>query len=56
MTDAYFVAKVHDWIRSHVLYYESYFDADIGSCEKHAIMTREFPRAASMYKRLWSAT
>ena len=54
--DAYFVAKVHDWIRSHVLYYESYFDADIGSCEKHAIMTREFPRAASMYKRLWSAT
>jgi hypothetical protein len=52
--DPYFIQQMHDWIANHDVAYESYFEknAPDGS---HMLEGTLFPRAASLYKALWSA-
>jgi hypothetical protein len=52
--DPYFIQQMHDWIANHDVAYETYFEknAPDGS---HMLEGPLFPRAASLYKALWSA-
>ncbi|BEP13261.1 hypothetical protein acdb102_15720 [Acidothermaceae bacterium B102] len=51
--DTYFIQAVHNWIASHNVAYESYFNADDSSCHKYSMTEGTFPKAASLYKSLW---
>ncbi|PRY12988.1 glycoside hydrolase family 26 protein [Kineococcus rhizosphaerae] len=51
--DTYFVQKLHDYIANNDVAYESYFNKDVTDCEKHALNTGNFPKAAALYQKLW---
>src|SRR3954452_9676333 len=54
--DTYFIQAVHNWIASHNVAYESYFNADDSSCHRYSMTGGNFPKAASLYKQVFSGT
>lgn len=54
--DTYFVDQVHNFIKTHDVAYESYFNADDSNCHRYTISTGTFPNAANEYKRLFSGS
>ncbi|PRY15262.1 glycoside hydrolase family 26 protein [Kineococcus rhizosphaerae] len=53
--DTYFIQKFYDYVSNNNVAYESYFNKDVNGCEQHALNTGNFPKAAALYKKLWSA-
>lgn len=53
--DPYYVQQMHDWIATHDLAYESYFEKDAvdGS---HSLEGTLFPQAAALYRTLWQTS
>jgi hypothetical protein len=54
--DTYFIDQVHNFIKTHDVAYESYFNADDSSCHRYTINTGTFPNAAAEYKKLFSGS
>ena len=52
--DTYFIQKLHDYIADNDVAYESYFNHDPSTCERHKLNTADFPKAAALYKQLWA--
>jgi hypothetical protein len=53
--DPYYIQQMHDWMATHNVAYESYFEKDAPD-GSHMLEGTLFPNAASLYKTLWSAT
>ncbi|MDX6256618.1 MAG: hypothetical protein QOJ11_2952 [Frankiales bacterium] len=53
--DPYFIQQFHNWIASHDVAYESYFNTDYDACTKSALLDGHFPQAAALYQRLSAA-
>ncbi len=54
--DPYFIDQVHNFIKTHDVAYESYFNADDSSCHRYTINTGTFPNAAAEYKKQFSGS
>lgn len=54
--DTYFIQQMHNWIASHNVAYETYFNADDDSCHRFVINGGYFPNAANLYKSLLNST
>ena len=52
--DPYFIQKMYEWIDSHDVAYETYFNYDLTSCNNSALQDGRFPQSAAMYKKLWA--
>jgi len=52
--DPYFIQQMHNWIASHDVAYEAYFNDDLNSCNNSALNDGRFPQAAAEYKKLES--
>lgn len=51
--DTHYIQQFYNWVKSHDVLYETYFNFDMGSQERHAITTGIFPNAAKLYQKLW---
>jgi Glycosyl hydrolase family 26 len=54
--DPYFIQQVHNWVSSHNVAYESYFNADDSSCHRFSMTEGNFPNAAALYRTLFKGT
>ncbi|WP_432570276.1 glycosyl hydrolase [Kineococcus sp. SYSU DK005] len=52
--DSYFIKKVYEYVSNNNVLFESYFNYDPSSAEKHKITGSTFPNAKATYKSLWS--
>jgi hypothetical protein len=52
--DPYFIQKMYQWIDSHDVAYETYFNYDLTSCNNSSLQDGRFPLSAAMYKKLWA--
>ena len=52
--DPVFIQNMHNFIATHDVAFESYFNADDSSCHRYAMTDGIFPQATAMYKRLFS--
>jgi hypothetical protein len=53
--DPYYIQQMHDWIATHNLAFESYFEKNATDAS-HMLEGTLFPNAASLYKTLWSTS
>ena len=54
--DPYFIAHMYHWFSRHHTDFEDYFDNDpMRSVASFAITNGEFPKAAEVYRQLFSA-
>ncbi|MGI4893929.1 MAG: hypothetical protein ACRYF3_02320, partial [Janthinobacterium lividum] len=51
--DPYFIEKVHEYVSENNVLFESYFNYDPSSDEKHRITGSTFPKARAEYAKLW---
>ncbi|GAB3217164.1 hypothetical protein GCM10027586_10580 [Kineococcus gypseus] len=51
--DTYFIEKVHEYVSLNNVLFESYFNFDPSSSEKHRITGSTFPNAKATYAKLW---
>lgn len=51
--DPYFIQQMHDWLNSHNVAYESYFNKDAAN-GKHRLDNGQFPNAAALYRTAWA--
>jgi hypothetical protein len=51
--DTYFIQKVYDHVAAHDVLFESYFNYDPSSSERHRITGSTFPQAKALYGKLW---
>ena len=52
--DPYFIEKVYEYVAANDVLFESYFNYDPSSGEKHRITGSTFPKAKARYAQLWS--
>jgi len=50
--DTYFIQRVHDWVGSHPVAFETYFNRDPAN-GYHRLDTGRFPKAAALYRSLF---
>jgi hypothetical protein len=53
--DPYFVDQMHNWVASHDVAYEAYFQVDDNSCSRFRLDSGLFPKAAAEYAKVFSA-
>jgi hypothetical protein len=54
--DTYFIQQMHNFIATHDVAYESYFNADDSACHAYTLNDGHFSNAAALYKKLWSGS
>jgi hypothetical protein len=51
--DPYYIQQVHDWLNTHQVAYESYFNKDAAN-GKHKLDNGQYPLAAARYRTEWA--
>lgn len=51
--DPYFIKKVYEYVATNNVLFESYFNYDPSSAERHRITGSTFPKAKAQYAQLW---
>jgi hypothetical protein len=55
--NVYFIERMHNWLSTHNISYETYFEFDQSADELHAMrIGNHFPNAAARYRQLWGGT
>ena len=54
--DPYFMDQIHNFIATHDVAYETYFDADDSTCSRFTLNNTDFPKASAEYLKLFPYT
>ena len=52
--DVYFMDQIHNFIKTHNVAYETYFDANDSDCSRFILNDTDFPKASAEYRKLWA--
>jgi hypothetical protein len=54
--DPYYIQQMYNFLTTHNIGWETYFNNDPSSCEFHSINDGRFPQAAALFKKLWATS
>ena len=52
--DPYFIDQIHNWVATHNVAYESYFEANDSDCAQFSLTSGHFPNGAAEYQKMFS--